>query len=235
MHLAGAQGVESVSALARKFILPSASAALPGRAEAVSVAPVNIVTGKPMQAPYPNGLQQCTFGMGCFWGIEPLFYSLPGVYTTAVGYTGGLTPNPHYEEVCSGGTGHNEVVLVVYDPARISFSELLEVFWDSHDPTQGMQQGADRGTQYRSGIYAATDEQVRQARSSKVLYQRSFTACGFGSITTEIMRAPAFYFAENYHQQYLQKNPDGYCSRQGTELSCVWTVSTSSKLSEARA
>ncbi len=222
-----------MSALARNFILPSASAALPGRVEAVSIAPDNIVTGKPMQAPYPAHLQQCSFGMGCFWGIEPLFYAMPGVYTTAVGYTGGFTPNPRYEEVCSGGTGHNEVVLVVYDPARISFEKLLQVFWESHDPTQGMQQGADRGTQYRSGIYTSTDEQLRQAQGSRLLYQQSFTACGYGSITTEIMNAPTFYFAENYHQQYLEKNPDGYCSRQGTDISCVWTVPSTRRFSEA--
>ena len=224
-----------MSALARKLILPSASVALPGRAEAVLVAPENMVTGNPMQAPYPAHLQQCMFGMGCFWGVEPLFYAISGVYTTAVGYTGGFTPNPRYEEVCSGGTGHNEVVLVVYDPAIVSFEMLLQVFWESHDPTQGMQQGADRGTQYRSGIYTSTGEQLRQAKSSSLLYQQSFTACGFGSITTEIMKAPTFYFAENYHQQYLQKNPDGYCSRQGTDMSCVWTVPTTRAFPEARA
>lgn len=224
-----------MSALARKFILPSASVALPGRAEAVCIAPVNKVTGEPMQAPYPAHLQQCCFGMGCFWGVEPLFYALPGVFTTAVGYSGGLTPNPRYEEVCSGGTGHNEVVLVVYDPASIRFTQLLDVFWESHDPTQGMQQGADTGTQFRSGIYTATHEQWQQAEASRARYQSSFTARGNGSITTEIMHAAAFYFAEDYHQQYLHKNPDGYCSRQGIETRCVWTVPKSRTVNEAHA
>lgn len=231
----GHEGVESVSALARKFILPTASAALPGRTEAVSVAPVNVVTGNPMTAPYPASMQQCSFGMGCFWGVEPLFFQLPGVYTTAAGFTAGFTPNPRYEEVCSGGTGHNEVVLVVYDPTRISFGQLLQIFWESHNPTQGMRQGADLGTQFRSGIYTSNEDQLQQARNSLLNVQEIYSARNLGSITTEIMIAPTFYFAENHHQQYLQKNPDGYCSQQGTETSCVWTVPTQSNQPEARA
>ncbi|ASJ71273.1 peptide-methionine (S)-S-oxide reductase MsrA [Granulosicoccus antarcticus] len=223
-----------MSALARKFILPTASAALPGRAEAVTVAPVNVVTGNPMSAPYPANMQQCSFGMGCFWGVEPLFFNLPGVYTTAAGFTGGLTPNPRYEEVCSGGTGHSEVVFVVYDPARISFGQLLDLFWESHNPRQGMRQGADLGTQFRSGIYASTDAQLRQAQASQMAHQRSISSRGLGPITTEIMIAPTFYFAENHHQQYLHKNPDGYCSQQGTDTSCIWTVPTHKSQPEAR-
>jgi len=173
-----------------------------------------------MTGPFPDHLQKCVFGMGCFWGVERLFWQQAGVYTTAVGYAGGLTPNPAYEEVCSGGTGHNEVVLVVYDPEQISYEALLKLFWESHDPTQGMQQGPDRGTQYRSGIYTSTPEQLDQANASKSVFQAALKEQGYGAITTEIMLAPEFYYAEDYHQQYLQKNPGGYCSMRGTGAQC---------------
>lgn len=204
----------------KKTVLPGASEALPGRSEVVPVAPANIVTGNTMIGPYPEHLEQCIFGMGCFWGVERLFWGRPGVYTTAVGYAAGLTPNPIYEEVCSGGTGHNEVVLVVYDPAAITFESLLKLFWESHDPTQGMRQGPDKGTQYRSGIYTSTDSQMKQALASKERFQAAIHKAGLGDITTEILPAPEFYFAEDYHQQYLQKNPGGYCSMRGTGAVC---------------
>ena len=207
--------------LGKKSTLPGISNALKGRDEAMRVASKNLVTGNPMLGPYPEHLQQCIFGMGCFWGVERLFYKQPGVYTTAAGYAAGETPNPSYEEVCSGRTGHNEVVLVVYDPAVISFERLLQLFWESHDPTQGMQQGPDKGTQYRSGIYASTEEQLTAAIASRDVFQRSLNAKGFGVITTEILSAPEFYFAEDYHQQYLHKNPGGYCSMRGTGASCI--------------
>lgn len=207
--------------IGKKSAMPKAADALPGRDAPVPVAARNIVTGNSMTAPFPEHLSQCVFGMGCFWGVERLFWSQPGVYTTAVGYAGGYTPNATYDEVCSGKTGHNEVVLVVYDPAILSFDRLLALFWESHDPTQGMQQGPDRGTQYRSGIYTFTDEQLQKARASKVVYQESLTGKGYGPITTEILVAPTFYYAEDYHQQYLQKNPGGYCSMRGTGASCV--------------
>lgn len=207
--------------LGKKSTLPTAAEALPGRAEPMPVSARNIVTGNPMQGPYPEHLQQCVFGMGCFWGVERLFWAQKGVFTTAVGYAGGLTPNPSYEEVCSGGTGHNEVVLVVYDPQIVSFERLLTMFWESHDPTQGMQQGPDRGTQYRSGIYTYTQEQMQAAELSKKQFQAALAERGFGAITTEILPAPEFFFAEDYHQQYLQKNPGGYCSMRGTGASCV--------------
>ncbi len=207
--------------LGKKATLPSASEALAGRSEAIAIAPANIVTGNPMQGPFPAHLHQCVFGMGCFWGVERLFWQQAGVYTTAVGYAGGLTPNPTYEEVCSGGTGHNEVVLVVFDPSVISFEALLKLFWESHDPTQGMQQGPDRGTQYRSGIYTYSNTQQELATSSKATFQATLSERGFGPITTEILPAPEFYYAENYHQQYLHKNPGGYCSMRGTGAQCV--------------
>ncbi len=205
----------------KKTTIPTASEALPGRHESVSVAAANIVTGNPMQGPFPTYLQQCVLGMGCFWGVERLFWRQPGVYTTAVGYAGGLTPNPLYEEVCSGGTGHNEVVLVVFNPAVVTFDQLLRLFWESHDPTQGMQQGPDRGTQYRSGIYTSSVTQHQQAEASRAEFQLALTASGFGAITTEILPAPVFYYAEDYHQQYLQKNPGGYCSLRGTGARCT--------------
>lgn len=201
--------------------MPEKAEALPGRAEPVPVAARNIVTGNPMAGPYPAHLNQCLFGMGCFWGVERLFWGESGVYTTAVGYAGGYTQNPTYEEVCTGKTGHNEVVLVVYDPGILGFDRLLTLFWENHDPTQGMQQGPDKGTQYRSGIYTFSDEQQHKAQASAQLFQESVAASGYGPITTEILPAPDFFFAEDYHQQYLQKNPGGYCSMRGTGASCI--------------
>jgi peptide-methionine (S)-S-oxide reductase len=180
----------------------------------------HFVNGHPLQPPFPAGLQQALFGMGCFWGAERKFWQLPGVYTTAVGYAGGHTPNPTYQEVCSGLTGHNEVVLVVFDPARVRYEQLLQVFWEAHDPTQGMRQGNDVGTQYRSGIYAFTPEQKHSAQASKQAYEQALRAAGYGPVTTEIVDAPAFYYAEDYHQQYLAKNPNGYCGLGGTGVTC---------------
>ena len=178
------------------------------------------VNGQPLVGPFPAHLEQAVFGMGCFWGVERLFWPLDGVYTTAVGYAGGLTPNPTYEEVCSGMTGHNEVVLVVFDPSVISYASLLQTFWEGHNPTQGMRQGNDLGTQYRSGIYTFDDEQAKLAQASGENFQDSLDAAGFGDITTEILPVPTFYYAEEYHQQYLAKNPNGYCGLGGTGVSC---------------
>ncbi|MBX2886974.1 MAG: peptide-methionine (S)-S-oxide reductase MsrA [Granulosicoccus sp.] len=206
--------------IGKKLELPSEAEALPGRAESMPLAARNIVTGNPMGGPFPEHLSQCVFGMGCFWGVERLFWSQAGVYTTAAGYAAGHTKNPTYEEVCTGRTGHNEVVLVVYDPAIISFEQLLVLFWENHDPTQGMRQGPDRGTQYRSGIYTSTDEQLQKALDSQQLFQSALRAQGYGSVTTEIMAAPEFFYAEDYHQQYLHKNPGGYCSMRGTGANC---------------
>lgn len=211
----------------KKLEIPGAADALPGRADPVPVAARNIVTGNPMTGPFPEHLRQVVLGMGCFWGVERLFYGQTGVYTTAAGYLAGHTPNPSYEEVCTGKTGHNEVVLVVYDPALISFARLLVLFWENHDPTQGMQQGPDRGTQYRSGIYTYSDEQLQKALASKAAFQQSLSEKGYDVITTEIIPAPTFYYAEDYHQQYLQKNQDGYCSMRGTGASCVLPTSIS--------
>lgn len=207
--------------IGKKMEKPSASEALPGRSEPVPVAARNIVTGNPMKGPFPANLRQIVVGMGCFWGVERLFYQQTGIYSTAVGYAAGHTPNPSYEELCTGKTGHNEVVLVVYDPAIISTEKLLTLFWENHDPTQGMQQGPDRGTQYRSGIYTYSDEQHQKALASKAVFESALSQKGFGPITTEILPAPEFYYAEDYHQQYLQKNPGGYCSMRGTGASCV--------------
>jgi peptide-methionine (S)-S-oxide reductase len=184
------------------------------------VSPTHAVSGARIVAPFPDGLQQAQFGLGCFWGAERKFWKLPGVYSTAVGYAGGHTPNPTYEEVCSGRTGHTEVVLVVYDPRRISYAELLRTFWESHDPTQGMRQGNDIGTQYRSAIYTYDDAQEREAIASKAAYEDALCRAGHGPITTEVHRAPPFYYAEGYHQQYLHKNPDGYCGLGGTGVAC---------------
>ena len=178
------------------------------------------VNGNPLTGPFPEQMQQAVFGMGCFWGVERRFWQLEGVFTTAVGYAGGITPNPTYEEVCSGQTGHNETVLVVFDPDAISYEELLTTFWEGHDPTQGMRQGNDRGSQYRSGIYTFSDAQLRQAEASRDAYQPQLNAAGFGEITTEIVPAGPFYYAEDYHQQYLAKNPGGYCGLSGTGVSC---------------
>ena len=194
--------------------------ALPGRDEALPVPDRHTVLGAPLKASWPPGFEQAVFGLGCFWGAERKFWQTPGVYTTAVGYAGGYTPNPSYEEVCSGRTGHAEVVLVVFDPAVVSYADLLRVFWESHDPTQGMRQGNDMGTQYRSAIYTFSDEQRRLAEASRTMYQKQLDGSGYGAITTEIAPAGPFYYAESYHQQYLDKNPMGYCGLGGTGVSC---------------
>jgi peptide-methionine (S)-S-oxide reductase len=201
---------------------------IPGRNAEVDVPEKHFVNGHPIRPPFPAGLQQAVFGMGCFWGAERLFWKTKGVYSTAVGYAGGETKNPTYEEVCSGFTNHAEVVLVVFDPKVVSYEELLKVFWEGHDPTQGMRQGNDRGTQYRSTIYAYGDDQLKAALKSKDAFQQALQAKGHGAITTEIRAAPAFYYAEDYHQQYLGKNPNGYCGLGGTGVSCPVGVVTSS-------
>ena len=200
--------------------MPSPGEALPGRDTPMPVAERHYVNGNPLQPPFPDGMELAMFGMGCFWGAERRFWELPGVYSTAVGYAGGYTPNPTYEEVCTGMTGHNEVVRVVFDPAVIGYETLLKVFWESHDPTQGMRQGNDVGTQYRSGIYCYTDQQMAAARASRDAYQAALRSAGMGEITTEILAAPEFYYAEDYHQQYLAKNPRGYCGLGGTGVTC---------------
>ena len=205
---------------ARPSELPTAAQALPGRAEAMQFDPVHAVLGTSMVAPFPEDCEQIVFGMGCFWGAERKFWSLPGVHTTAVGYAAGHTPNPTYQEVCTGMTGHNEVVLVVYHPAQIGLDALLKTFWESHDPTQGMRQGNDRGTQYRSGVYYHSPAQCEAAESSLAAYQQNLAAAGYAAITTEIQPAGPFYYAEDYHQQYLHKNPGGYCGLGGTGVSC---------------
>jgi peptide-methionine (S)-S-oxide reductase len=204
----------------KKLSLPAADEALPGRAAAIPTAERHFVNGRPLKGPYPDGMEQIVVGLGCFWGAERKFWQLPGVFVTAVGYAAGATPNPTYEEVCSGMTGHNEVVLVVYDPAQVSTGEVLKTFWESHDPTQGMRQGNDVGTQYRSGIYVTNDAQRAAAEASKAVYGKALTGRGYDPVTTEILDAPAFYFAEDYHQQYLAKNPRGYCGLGGTGVSC---------------
>ncbi|TBU97959.1 peptide-methionine (S)-S-oxide reductase MsrA [Stutzerimonas kirkiae] len=201
-----------------KFTLPSAGQALPGRAEAISVGNVHAVNGNALLPPFPEGLQQAVFGLGCFWGAERLFWKLPGVWSTAVGYAGGYTPNPSYEEVCSGLTGHAEVVQVVFDPQRIDYQSLLKAFWEAHNPTQGMRQGNDQGTQYRSVIFYQDRGQQALAEASRQSYQSELSKAGFGEITTQITELPPFYYAEDYHQQYLAKNPNGYCGLQGTGL-----------------
>ena len=201
--------------------LPSAAEALPGRATPIPTATTHFVNGRKLQPPYPAGFEQAVFALGCFWGAERKFWELgDGIYATAVGYAGGHTPNPTYEETCSGRTGHTEVVLVVFDPKKVSFEKLLKTFWESHNPTQGMRQGNDVGTQYRSGIYFYDDEQRCAAEASRDGYQRQLSAAGHGGITTEILPAPEFYYAEDYHQQYLAKNPNGYCGLGGTGVSC---------------
>jgi peptide-methionine (S)-S-oxide reductase len=207
--------------LRKKLEMPTAAEALPGRAAPIPTAKEHFLNRHPLKGPYPAGLEMAMFGMGCFWGAERKFWELgDGIYITAVGYAGGLTPNPTYEEVCSGRTGHNEVVLVVYDPKTISYERLLKAFWESHDPTQGMRQGNDVGTQYRSGIYAFTPAQREAAEASKAMYEKELKAKRYDAITTEIVDAPPFYFAEDYHQQYLAKNPMGYCGLGGTGVSC---------------
>ncbi len=200
----------------KKSSIPDAADALPGRRTPMTVPPQHFVNGNPLKGPFPEGLEQVVVGMGCFWGAERGFWQIPGVYTTAVGYTAGHTPNPTYEETCSGRTGHNEVVLVVYDPDQVSFKAILKAFWEGHNPTQGMRQGNDVGTQYRSGIYCTTNDQLRTAEASRKHFQKNLKAGGLGDITTEIMNAPEFYYAEDYHQQYLAKNPNGYCGLGGT-------------------
>jgi peptide-methionine (S)-S-oxide reductase len=203
-----------------KLRLPRPEDALPGRQAAMPVPEAHFVNGHRITPPFPDGLELAVFGMGCFWGAERKFWQAPGVYSTAVGYAGGYTPNPTYKEVCSGMTGHTEVVLVVFDPSVVSYDAMLRIFWENHDPTQGMRQGNDAGTQYRSAIYATSPEQKRAAEMSRDAYQDRLTAAGFDRITTEIVDAPPFYYAEDYHQQYLAKNPAGYCGIGGTGVSC---------------
>ena len=204
----------------RKLVLPSPEDALPGRSFAIPVTHNHTVLGTPLMGPFAEHLEVAQFGLGCFWGAERVFWKVPGVYTTAVGYAAGHTPNPTYQEVCTGQTGHNEVVLVVFDPTRLSYADLLRVFWESHDPTQGMRQGNDWGTQYRSGIYTYSEAQAEAARVSKDDYDHRLEAAGYGGITTEIQAASEFYYAEEPHQQYLDKNPEGYCGIGGTGVTC---------------
>lgn len=204
----------------RKHALPSADEAIPGRSERMEVTHAHTVLGTPLEGPFDASLEMAMFGLGCFWGAERVFWKVPGVYTTAVGYAAGHTPNPTYREVCSGQTGHNEVVLVVFDPAKVSYGALLSVFWESHDPTQGMRQGNDWGTQYRSGIYTYSEAQSAAALASLENYNERLMAAGYNAITTEVLSATEFYYAEAYHQQYLDKNPAGYCGIGGTGVAC---------------
>ena len=205
----------------QKLQIPAPEDALPGRAAKMQVADKHFVKDAPMAPPFPENMRQAVFGLGCFWGAERKFWEAPGVYTTAVGYAGGHTLNPTYEEVCSGMTGHNEVVLVVYDPEQTTYDALLKIFWESHNPTQGMRQGNDVGTQYRSGIYYVDDAQHQLAKASETAYQDALREAGYGTVSTEIVEAPAFYYAEDYHQQYLAKNPGGYCGLGGTGVTCA--------------
>ncbi len=214
-----------MSLLFKKPRLPTPAQALPGRTARMPVAPRHFVNGNPLEGPFA-GLEQALFGMGCFWGAEKMFWELDGVYTTAVGYAAGFTPNPSYEEVCSGLTGHNEVAKVVFDPELRSYADLLRIFWEGHDPTQGMRQGNDVGTQYRSGVYAFSDAQLAAAEASRDAYQKRLDQAGYGAITTEILPAPDFQFAEDYHQQYLAKNPQGYCGLGGTGVACPIGLAT---------
>jgi peptide-methionine (S)-S-oxide reductase len=203
-----------------KLVVPQPEDCLPGRAEPIKIPERHFVNGRPLAGPYPEGFEKALFGLGCFWGAERVFWQAPGVWVTAVGYAGGSTPNPTYEEVCSGRTGHTEAVLVVYDPAVTSYDALLKLFWESHDPTQGMRQGNDVGTQYRSAIYTFSPEQRRAAEATREAYQGPLESARYGAISTEIADAPPFYFAEDYHQQYLAKNPHGYCGLGGTGIAC---------------
>jgi len=212
--------------LFQKPAMPAPGTALPGRADPIPTASTHFVSGRPLKGPHPEGMAQAMLGMGCFWGVERMFWQVPGVWVTAAGYAGGETPNPTYREVCSGRTGHNEVVLVTYDPAQVSYEALLAVFWEGHDPTQGMRQGNDTGTQYRSGLYVFDAAQRAAADASRTAFQARLTAAGFGPITTEIVDAGPFYFAEDYHQQYLAKNPGGYCGLGGTGVRCAVGVGT---------
>jgi len=205
--------------------LPTPATALPGRPDPIPTAELHFVNGRPLKGPHPEGTEVAVFGMGCFWGVERLFWPLPGVWVTSVGYAGGITPNPTYREVCTGRTGHNEVAQVVFDPSEIAYETLLKVFWEGHDPTQGMRQGNDVGSQYRSGIYCATPAQKAAAEATKAEFQTRLKAAGLGRITTEILPAPEYYFAEDYHQQYLAKNPGGYCGLGGTGVTCPVGVS----------
>ncbi|AWD22683.1 peptide-methionine (S)-S-oxide reductase MsrA [Fuscovulum blasticum] len=204
----------------RKTEMVTADRALPGRAEPLPTAETHFLSGLPLKSPVPEGMEEAMFGMGCFWGVERKFWAVPGVWLTMVGYAGGFTPNPTYKETCTQLTGHNEVVRVIYDPKVVSYDALLKLFWENHDPTQGMRQGNDVGSTYRSGIYTFAEAQDAAARASKAAYQQALTAAGRGQITTEILPAPVFYYAEDYHQQYLAKNPDGYCGIGGTGVSC---------------
>jgi peptide-methionine (S)-S-oxide reductase len=204
----------------RKTEMPAPDQALPGRSTVMAVPDRHYVNGNPLTPPFPAGLELALFGLGCFWGAERKFWQQAGVYSTAVGYAAGYTPNPTYQEVCSSLTGHNEVVRVVFDPTQVSYAQLLKLFWESHDPTQGMRQGNDVGTQYRSGIYVYSEAQRQQAEASREAYQRALQGAGYGLITTEILPAPEFYYAEAYHQQYLAKNPGGYCGLGGTQVAC---------------
>ena len=204
----------------KKLSIPTPEEALPGRQEKMPVPAKHFVNGNPLKPPFPETMEIAMFGLGCFWGAERKFWQQEGVYTTAVGYAAGSTPNPTYREVCSGMTGHNEVVLVVFDPQVISYQQILKVFWESHDPTQGMRQGNDTGTQYRSGIYCYSDTQKQLAEASRDAYQTALSEAGYSKITTEIIPAPEFYYAEDYHQQYLAKNPNGYCGLGGTKVAC---------------
>ena len=206
--------------LTQKTQMPTAETALPGRADPLPTDELHFVSGNPLKGPYPDGFEVAVFGMGCFWGAERMFWKTPGVWTTAVGYGAGFTPNPTYQEVCTGQTGHNEILLTVYDTAKASFEDMLKVFWENHDPTQGMGQGNDRGTQYRSGIYVNSPEQRRAAEASLKAYQKKLTDAGYSKITTEIKDAGPFYYAEEVHQQYLAKNPRGYCGLGGTGVAC---------------
>ncbi|MEO0421137.1 MAG: peptide-methionine (S)-S-oxide reductase MsrA [Pseudomonadota bacterium] len=206
--------------IGKKTTLPTAQDALPGREQAIPLDNRHFVNGNALRGPFPQGLESAVFGLGCFWGAERLFWQLEGVHSTAVGYAGGITPNPTYEEVCSGRTGHTEVVLVVYDPQVIRYDQLLQTFWEAHDPTQGMRQGNDVGTQYRSAVYTTSEGQAATARTSREAYAAQLAAKGFPAITTELAPAPTFYYAEQYHQQYLAKNPNGYCGLAGTGVSC---------------
>jgi peptide-methionine (S)-S-oxide reductase len=204
----------------KSLSLPGPGEALPGRQAAIPTAQTHFVNGHPLHGPWPEGLETAIFAMGCFWGVERIFWKLPGVWSTAVGYINGLTPNPTYEEVCTGRTGHTEAVLVVLDPSQITYAALLKAFWENHDPTQGMRQGNDVGTQYRSGIYTLSDAQAAAATASRDAFQGALSARGLGGITSEIVPAPTFFYAEAYHQQYLAKNPDGYCGIGGTGVTC---------------
>ncbi len=204
----------------KKLEMPTPETALRGRSSPMPIENRHFVNGNPIAPPFPDGTELALFGLGCFWGAERVFWQEPGVFSTAVGYAAGYTPNPTYEEVCSGQTGHNEVVRVVFEPAKVSYGQLLKLFWESHDPTQGMRQGNDVGTQYRSGVYVYGDDQRQQAEASKEAYQAQLGAAGYGPITTEILDAPEFYYAEDYHQQYLAKNPMGYCGLGGTGVAC---------------